>query len=558
MRPQWQVAASVLAGALLLATGLLIVRFAGLLAPISELVVLVALVGTMAVTAERRERDRKLARLSDRANAHAARNSLASDPRGWIDFFPAAVRLTGVTDSLLLEAKPEGDFDVKAAVGPLASRGAAGLSRSEDFQKADRERPNPIPVEAISGWPDARLARLDSAGEAAVYWLYAAPPGDDREAILTAAERLAGYVAQQPGLTAEPRRVQRRRAVDAGLFGSVAALMSRSAELRSSFASLQTATILFDGAGIPVQVNSSMERLLRTAGLQASRVTPVDIGASLAGIEAETAREMLGEIVRHGGDVRLSSNAQIGSGCFTLRANATAGQLLFEAINVTDLHRLASIQTELATDIDARIRNDLAAIELATKLAGDDRLPADRRARTLSMIGQAAERTRATLNELGRLVDASIYANEGEPYPVNLRTALIQAVAATKTARDNAGVEIEIQQPTLTSLVMAEPESLDALLQAMLEVLLSDSHRGTTLKAVLGEGEEESQLIVTGGFGLPAERLAALLSIEDRSAPRSARLLQSAKPRVERWGGSFEATSEAGQGYRFTLRLRKS
>lgn len=555
--PRSQVAASVLTVALLVATGLVLVRVAGVLAPVTELTLLAALAGTIAVGAARRDRELRLELLADQAGAHAARNSLISDPRRWIDFFPAAARLTGVSSSLVLEAKPEGDFDVKAAFGPQAGLGAAMLARTEDFGRADGESPKPVLVRALPGWSDARLVRLDSAGDAATYWLYMAIAGDERDAILKAAERLAEYAAQQPGLASPSRRTRRRYPVDVRLFGALTAIISRTAKIRSSFAALQTATALFDGAGVPLQVNSAMERLLRVSGLQTGRSTPVDIAVGLAGIEADAARAMLGELVRHGGAVRLNSNVEIGSRRFSVIATTIAGNLLFEATDVTHQFRLASIQTELATNIDARIRNDLAAIELATELASDSRLTAERRDRALAMIGQATRRTRGALGELGRLAGAAIYVNDSEPYPVNLRSALKQAVAATKTESDKAGLAIKLQLPVLTSLVLAEPEILDELLQAMLEVLASDSARGTTNHVMLREGEEESELVLTGGFGIAAERWVWLLSDEDRSAPRPVRVLQLAAPRVERWGGSLATQSDAGTGYRFTLRLRK-
>ncbi len=555
--PRSQVVAAVLAVALLLATGLMLVRVGGVLAPVTELALLAALAGTIAVAAAHRDRERRLGLLADRFSAHAVRISLVADPRRWIEFFPAATRLTGVSSSLVLEAKPEGDFDVKAAFGPQASLGAARLARTEDFDRADEQHPKPVQVRALPGWSDGRLVRLDSAGDPATYWLYMAFAGDEQDAILKAAERLAEHAASQPGLAAPSRRSRQRHPVDVRLFGLLTAMISRTSEIRGSFAALQTATALFDAAGVPLNVNSAMERLMRVSGLQAGRSTPVDIASGLAGIEANAARAMLGELVRHGGDVRLNSNVQVGSRRFSVRAVAIDSDLLFEATDVTHQYRLASIQTELATNIDARIRNDLAAIELATKLASDSRLTAERRDRALAMIGQATRRTRGALGELERLACATIYADDSEPYPVNLRSALKQAVAAAKTASDKAGVAIQLRLPTLTSLVLAEPEMLDELLQAMLEVLASDSARGTTNEIVLREEVEECELVLTGGFGIAAERWAWLLSGEDHSALRPVRVLQLAGPRVERWGGSLTTHSEAGNGYCFTLRLRK-
>lgn len=536
--------------------GMAMITVAGLLLPITEIAVLSLVTGAAAMAQAKAVRDEKLALLADRAGSFTSRHSLLTDQRRWVDFFPAAMRVTGIKSGLLIEEQPDDSFVVRAAVTGGAEDEPPLPRRQPCFDRADERRPEPVPADDLDGWTGGWIARLDENAEGRLYWLFRFSPGET-DLVLPAARRLARRVSELPILNGSARRSSAAADIDARLFGSFSGLLARSSELRQSLGSLRTATMLFDGAGIPLQINEAMERLLRAARLNPARATPVDVASALAGLDAETARGMLGELIRRGGDLRLNPQAPVGGRHYGVRVTEVDGDLLFEATDVTDLQRLAELQRELAGDIDVRIRNDLEAIELATRLASDERLPQERRSRSLAMIGEAASRTRGTLGNLARLVDASIYSSASAPYPVNPRSALIQAAGGLKRVADQRGVRIDLRQPALAALVLAEPLMLDGLIRAMLLIPLSDSERGSAVTADLSEGEQFTELQVTGGFGLPSARFARAVEGLGSDTAEPLRLLGDAKAVIATWGAELEASSSAGQGYRLLLRMRK-
>lgn len=548
--------ATLLIAAAMPVLGLALVRWANLLVPVTELAILSSVVGMATLARRKVAREARLSTLTERASSFAARFTLLSDQRRWVDFFPAAIRLTGVRSGLLLEEQRDGNFVVRAAASAGSGEEVPLLERTEAFDEADRVRPEPARAGDLAGWSDAWISRLDKGAELPLYWVFRLG-ADDGGPALEAARRLAVRVSQLPLLRTAGRRRTSREDVDAQLFASLGAMLSRSSELQRSLGALQTATMLFDGAGIPLQVNDAMERLLRLIKKDPSRVTPVDLASALGGADADTARGMLSELLRHGGDLNLQSQAEVGGRRFGVRVTEIGGDLLFEATDVTDLHRLAELQRELAADIDARMRNDLEAIELASRLASDERLRPSQRSRALSMVGEAASRSRVTLENVARLVDASIYSRSRVPYPLNPRSALVQAAGALKKVAEQRGVKIELRQPALAALVLAEPSFLDGLIRAMLLVPLSDSQRGESITASLSEGQQFTQLVVTGGFGLPADRFAQAVAGEGPERAEPLQLLGDARIVVEAWGADVQASSEAGQGYRLVLRLRK-
>lgn len=544
---------------LIFGVGMLLVSVGGVMLPATDLLVLAAALGLASSYRGAKRRQQSLATLGDRAASYLSRNLLLQDQRRWIDYFPAASRLTGVESSLLLEQQGDGTLSLLAAFGPRSTAGRSSMTRSADFDLADTACPKPVVAKHISGWKDARIARVNGGDGDAIYWLHDGPTAsDERDAIFAAAARLAARINQYPAPNRMIAGSSHRDLESARLIGLVETVISRASDLRRSLRALHTAAMLFDAAGLPIQVNNAMEVLLRRCGLQPARVTPVDVAAKLSGLDPDAARLLLGDLVRNGGDVRLTAQGEVIGRRYTVRVSEADGDLIFEAIDVTDLHRLAHIQTELAGQIDAKIRNDLEAIELASRLATDERLPPERRKRALGMIAKAAARSRETLDAMAHLVDASIYDSQPAAYPMNPRSAVLRALAGLRRIAEQEAIRIEVSQPSLTSLVVAEPDLLDSVVHAMLDIVIRDSPRGTLVTAVFEEHSDYSELVIKGGFGMPAERFAAHLSGNLPGTPPTLWTIRRAQQTIATWGGSLIATSEAGEGFRFELCLRRS
>jgi hypothetical protein len=170
---------------------------------------------------------------------------------------------------------------------------------------------------------------------------------------------------------------------------------------------------------------------------------------------------------------------------------------------------------------------------------------------------EATARARGTLSSIGQLLDQALEVGAPNPYPINPKSALIRAIATVRSSADELAVRLDLEQPELANAVIAEPALLDDLVEAMLRIALSDSPRGSAISAVLVEQAMHSEISVRGGFGLPAETLTKLLSGNRDGAPDEFHTLARALQLVPSWGGSVEATSDAGAGYSFRIILKK-
>ncbi|WP_126173414.1 HAMP domain-containing histidine kinase [Altericroceibacterium xinjiangense] len=554
-----QVPGIVLAGALAVAGGMALIGTAGLLLPLVEIILIALVLALRAAFRKQAAIRRKLLLLGDRSAAQLRSPHRIPDEERWAEFFSAAARLTGVENSLVLSESAEGAFHPLAVFGaPLHESGSpeGSLARSRDFDRADAVPGAPVIASGIGSRGDVQVVRLNSRGEAGLYWVFTTPQASaERDHVQAAAGRLARHALERLD-RARPHAdwQEPEDRLDRALSG----IITRNHEVARAFAGLQAAIILFDPAGVPLQANESMERLLQKAGLSLSRTTPVDFAVAAAGLEMEDARRTLGYLVRHGGQARLGTRTQIGGRHYTVRAARIEGDLLFEVNDVTELERLTRIEAELAGEIDAKLRNDLEAITLATRLAADERFAPERRTRALQMIAQAAQRAGGTLRSLDHLVESSLFENETRAYPLNPRSALDRALARIGPDAERAGAHVRVHQPELVSLVLAEPDQLDCLIEAMLQIIVSDSSRGSEIAVDLIERKESSEIAMQGGFGLPAARFADSLHAPQQDHRSPFRILQRAMRQLPAWGAELTAQSDVGQGYRFVLRLRKT
>lgn len=557
-----QAAIAMLVAVLAFALGMATITLAGVLLPIAELVLIALGAGLSASLLERAERRQAVAHLGERIVGRLRQQRVLQDASRWIDFFSAAARLTGVESSLLARQQADGSFVPVAAFGPASSHGAAGLQHSADRVRADAHRPVPVEVTDLAAWEGGSLARLNSVDFDGLYWLYTMPSDStEREDISAAATRLARTArASHGGPPRSARMLQDAEKAHSRLDRAVGDLLRRNDELERSLAAVQDAIVLFDASGIPFVMNPSMRKLIENSGLHPGRTTPVDLVVALSGMETDTARVAIGGVVRRGGQIHLPPDRKMGGRCYAVRVTRVTGELLLEATDTTDQERLARLQADLAENIDARLRNDVEAMDLAVRLARDDRLPAEKRVRALSLLSEALGRVGSVIEALSGLADATAPApkRDAQVLAINPRAVLERAVARLSRDAEVAGVEIQVTEPALASLVDAEPDLLDRFVEAMLQIVIGDSGRGSAVSVEMVEYEGSTKLSISGGFGLPAALFAISLAKTPEDSDSPFAIIGRAVARVSRWGGALTAASDVGEGYRFTLELRRA
>ncbi len=525
---------------------------AGVMLPLSELTLLLTAAPIATKAMSWRDREMRLRSLADRAATFMRSNTLVGDGRRWIAFLPAMLRLAGADSSVILEYRGLDGWTPLDGQSPETLIGRA-ITRAQALA-ADRAYPHPVQVSNSADGKRLYLARIDRP-DYPTYCLFEIAPSADPQGALAYTYRVFDHLAR---LARPDVRSPAAADYDAQLLTAMNRLASFAGELRRTIGALHTATMLFDGSGVPLQLNRAMRTLLARANVIADEATPLDVAIALSGLEENMALDLLAQALRHGGSLSLSSRHEIEGRFYDSRVTRSGGGLLFEAADVTELQHLARLRTEVASEIDARIRNDLEAIEVATKLAGDSRLADDRRARAMQMVSQAAGRTRDTLESLSQMISSAAPADQSEPFAVNPRTALIKAVTAVRAQAGASLPTLNVVLPELASLVLADPDDLDELLQAMLQIVMADAPEGGEIEVALNEGEQSSMITISGGFGLPRDRFVLALGDAAVGVPPPFRALQRASATLPSWHAELAASSDAGTGYRFALTLQRA
>ena len=118
-------------------------------------------------------------------------------------------------------------------------------------------------------------------------------------------------------------------------------------------------------------------------------------------------------------------------------------------------------------------------------------------------------------------------------------------------------VGIDIQLPAMSGFTIAEPRALGDMLEAMLRVVVADTPQGETVTVRLEEKNTETQVHISGGFGIGFGRLVYLLTKGEDQSVGEYRQINRGIARTAKWGGSVSYWGREANGFGFNVKLRR-
>jgi signal transduction histidine kinase len=232
--------------------------------------------------------------------------------------------------------------------------------------------------------------------------------------------------------------------------------------------------------------------------------------------------------------------------------------LLCEIIDITVIDQLTAMKDVLSEHLGHRLRNTIAGMFAAADLLTDPRSSEQMRAKIVTNLKQSLLLSKAAFERLETFLEAPITPEVAQRYPIDLRAMLPRAVAEVSTDAANRRITLDLQMPSTVSLVIAGAPGMATLAETILRVLIQDASEGSTISINLQEDVQAVMLEASNkGFGLPEKRLEALISGPDEPQSNEFRRLRAGARDVAQWGGSFEATSVMGAGFKFRITLHK-
>lgn len=338
---------------------------------------------------------------------------------------------------------------------------------------------------------------------------------------------------------------------------------------------LSTAGILYDLFGRVVIANQQMVQLLSEAQLAPYQMTAVDLISSVADVDLDYARGLMQNIIldRH----KISLPVKLGSDArsFVLHLGpllpAQEKQalregdplpfevegVLCELIDVTMIKRLAGLKEDVVKRVTTQIRSDSEALLTGISLLETEGLTDEKRNRVLAIIREKIVDLVSVTDRADELLSMEIDSGVVECYPVDCKQPLLAALESVRSRAAGHGIEFDLQLPELVSLVFASPEGLQAALESVLEVEISDTVQQGHIQVTLQEYDGYVVYLVSNqGFGMPDERFQDYLHGDVSQLTDEFKALRKSIARVGHWEGELRGSSEIGVGSRFELKLK--
>jgi signal transduction histidine kinase len=195
---------------------------------------------------------------------------------------------------------------------------------------------------------------------------------------------------------------------------------------------------------------------------------------------------------------------------------------------------------------------------MAAELLNTPNLGDEKRTQILENLKSSIKLSKEAFERFESMLDVPMVSDLAERYPVDLRTAIIDAVSANQADAARRRVQIATDMPEAVSLVVGGRQELVGLIRTILMLLIQDSEEKSAINVSLLEQESDVKLkIENKGFGLPQDRLNAYLTGPEEPQTSTFKLIRLGRMDAERWGGRLESYSTLGSGFRFDLTLSK-
>lgn len=546
----------------------LFIRFGTWLLPVTGLLVAQMLSAFLVLYRMEIDEDFRLRRFVNRTVAESSRHILTKDLARIPRFAGNLARILGIERMLLVEHDLRGGLEVLDSRGGAQEDVVASRRVIRRLLRKASEASEPLDAAPlVPGWPAESKVAFLGEGRSDLFWIYAFPPGhDDSAAERFAASLAAGYraILDLHRESSPSAGLQRRyRPVDDWAGSAVELATTHGNRIMGGLDELETAVMVFHRIGFPLHANVKMAALYGLAGLQLADTSIPELVEALTDLDREKIDAALRELLLDGGEMRMACRT-LDTRARVLRMVAAPASeahpepaIVVEVFDTTEFRRLAELQRSVTHFLDTQMRNDLEAITLAVRIGSDPRMERSKLERVFGQLEAATRRAIGRLENMANRVPDERSLALGEPYPVEPCEVVRTACALAAPLAEELGVAIDVRMPDLSGFVNAEPGTLTQLVEALLRIVATDTPKGEAVGVLLQEHEARTTLAITGGIGMPFDRLYAAIEPNAADAPPQFRAASRGMAAALHWGAMVSHSSGVGKGYRFIIDMAR-
>ena len=555
-----------------LIAGWLSLSLAGAILPISAMLAALVIASVAVVIFRENSQDKRLQSVLERAIGFSYSRSILNEQANLSHFVTDAARNLAITSSAIFHFGDDGAPIFKENFG-LELRDMPDVATLQNIASQIERTGLVLKVNddnLLNRGEQHFVARLDEASHS-TFWLFSIDKDDAQTVrqIVRAAQNIAttyaGFYRWRADLSASDNDFRKFQPIDRQIASAASLVSTQSEQMREGLEKLDTGIAIYHMGGFPVHANAAMQRLYGDADLNLSRASLSEALSALTMLEEAAIQDLVQKLLATGQEIRVpgrefTAKQRVLRIAMHREEDADRGWLnlvVIEAIDISELAKLANLRHAVSNFVDKQLRTDLEALDLGldSALARAGEMPG--LTKVLNRMRDVSRRATGRLDEVAKLMDDADITNLAMCHPVDARKIVKNAYQRVRARADDYEVDIALNLPEISGFTMAEPSALLDTVEAMLDVVIADTPHGGSASVVLQEGRGTTMVEVTGGIGIPFERLIAAFDAGTGGVPREFKAISNGIADAIRWGGQVSYWSSVGKGYRFMIKLRR-
>lgn len=337
------------------------------------------------------------------------------------------------------------------------------------------------------------------------------------------------------------------------------------------FATMHTATVIFDLFGQVVEINHAMEKFAEKSQIPIFNLSALDLLAKVTKLNKDIVRAKLRQILLHQTHEHLATTIEIDNESFIVSVKPVLSKdddsdadapfrvlgILCEFFNVAEVRNIQNIERNLYEQFFTRIKNHLSTIQMGHLQVERKQLDHDTQV-LCHVIQQELQNAATATRRTHELLRGIITKQDRQLVPFDVfETINVRVDTFTENSQDP--IEIDKHFPSYSGLGFGNPQMLSTVVDLALRVLAEDavSPKQIHLYGKHVHREDREWLFIrmsNSGYGLPKDYLDNLSTSETHEQNNSDILrLVTILQDLEDWNMHGRINSKLGKGLVISL-----
>ena len=339
-------------------------------------------------------------------------------------------------------------------------------------------------------------------------------------------------------------------------------------KLKNVYDQLKTSVIYYDLFGRVVDVNLEMSKFFKRNEVFIYQMSIVDMVYALTGVDRSIISNDISSVLVSLRSVSYSMKRENESGSsYAIIINplkkeesyeAFTGEraigILVEIIDISEIKKVYQLKEDLYQFSDLKLRQDLSSLLISLEMIeGADSQDKEIVCRAEDVIQRIYDR----LDSVEKYLRKDIF-HRPIIYPIPAKNPIENALRSVSKAIHRNRLEVIEEIPGVPDLVLADMDQLSDLCSSILEFLIQDSPKESSIKIELVEKKETVRYTFSNdGYGMSFNEFRDQIKNKEEFVSESMKKMIQGIDHISYWGGEFKYECDIGVGFNFTINLKR-